>query len=59
MKKISIYVNGKYAFTTERFKTIKECIKDAREKKTIEVASIPNYIIEIKENDVVKGYISK
>lgn len=59
MRKISIYVNGKYAFTTERFNTIKECIKDARERKVIEVASIPNYTIEIKENDVIKGYISK
>lgn len=59
MKTISIYVNGKYAFTTERYKTIKECIKDARERKVIEVASIPNYIIEIKENDIVNGYISK
>lgn len=59
MRKISVYVNGKYAFTTKRFNTIKECIKNARERKIIEVASIPNYIIEIKENDIVKGYISK
>lgn len=59
MKKISIYINGKYAFTTEKFNTIRECIKNAREKKIIEVASIPNYIIEIKENDILKGYINK
>ena len=40
-KKINVYVNGKYAFSTNRFRTCKEAIKEIRATKHIAIASIP------------------
>lgn len=40
-KKINIYVNGRYEFSTNRYKTCKEAVKDLRATKHIRIASLP------------------
>ena len=59
MKKIRIYIDGDYAYTTTRYNTIKAAIAEARGQKEIEVASIPNYTIVIKPDSKIIGYIVK
>jgi hypothetical protein len=59
MKKIDIFVNGKYAYTTEKFSTVKSAINELKEKKSVIVASIPDYMINITENDKIAGRINK
>jgi len=59
MKKIDIFINGKYAYTTERFNTITAAISKLKEKKRVKVASIPDYIINIVQTDKITGRINK
>lgn len=40
-KKINVYVNGKYEFSTNRYKTCEEALKDIRATKHITIASLP------------------
>lgn len=40
-KKINVYVNGKYEFSTNRYKTCKEVLEDIRATKHITIASLP------------------
>ena len=49
MRKIDIFINRKYAYTTEGFNTIKAAVSKLKEKenKRVKVASIPDYIINI------------
>lgn len=58
---IQIYINDKYAYTTQKFYTIKEAIQEARRTKHLEIASIPkNYYITIYDYDKLTGlYIDK
>lgn len=57
MKKIQIYVNGKYAYTTEKFNTIKNAIASLEIKKEVLVKSIPDYVIKLKDGDKITGKI--
>lgn len=54
-KKINVFINGKYEFSTHAYKTCTEAVKDIRTKKRILVASIPNKHIVISDNDTVKA----
>lgn len=40
-KKIDVYVNGVYQFSTKAYKTCQELKKHIREVKHIEIASVP------------------
>ena len=40
-KKIDIFVNGIYQFSTKRYKTQKDIIRHIRAVKHIEIASVP------------------
>lgn len=55
MRKIHIYLNGKYIYTTERFKTLKAAINDLKTRKTVYIHSIPNFTITLKDNDKIKA----
>ena len=55
-KKIDVYVNGKYEFSTNRYKTCKEVIKEIRAKKHLVIASIPeNRYLTVYDYDEVKA----
>ena len=56
---INVYKNGQYIYTTNRFKTCKEAVENCKSRKIIEVASIPNYIVVIEENDKITARFKK
>lgn len=58
-KEINVFKNGKYIYTTDRFKTCKEAVENCKSKKIIEVASIPNYMVVIEENDKITARFKK
>lgn len=51
--KIRVYINGEYEFTTTKYRTCKECIKDLRATKHIMIASIPDRYLTIYDYDKV------
>ena len=54
MKKIRVYINDEYKFTTTRYKTIKELKQYLRAVKHIEIASIPvNEYVTIYDYDKI------
>ena len=53
--KINVYVNGVYAYSTNKHKACKEAIAELKQKKSVEVASIPSYKISVDENDTITG----
>lgn len=58
MKKIQIFINGEYAYTTEKFNTIKNAIASLEIKKEVLVKSIPNdKKIILKDGDKITGKI--
>lgn len=59
MKEINVYQNGKYIYTTTRFKTCKEAVENCKSKKEIKVASVPDYIVTIGENDKITARFKK
>lgn len=59
MKKIRIYINKEYAYTTTKYNTIKEAIAALKAAKTVKVASIPDYTITLNANDKITGQIVK
>ena len=58
-KKIDVYKNGKYIYTTTRFKTCKEAVEDCKSRKEIKVASAPDYVVMINENDKITARFKK
>lgn len=58
-KKINVYKNGEYAYTTTKFKTCKEAVEDCRSRKEIKVSSVPDYIVTINENDKITARFKK
>jgi hypothetical protein len=62
-KKIDVYINGKYEYSTNAYKTCKDAINNTRQKKTIFVAGKQligksNYI-EINNTDKIQANFSK
>jgi len=51
--KISIFVNGNYVYSTNKYQTCKEAIAELKQKKNVEVASIPNYKIFVNDGDII------
>ena len=58
-KKINVYKNGKYIYSTTRFKTCREAVEDCKSNKEIKVISIPDYVVTIGENDKITARFSK
>lgn len=58
-KEIRVYKNGEYIYTTTKFKTCKEAVKDCKSRKEIKVASIPDYITTINESDKITAKFKK
>lgn len=52
-KKIDIYINGVYTFSTNKYKTCREVVDHLRAVKHIMVASIPNKYITIYDYDKI------
>lgn len=50
-KKIDVYVNGVYQFSTKAYKNCKELKARIRADKKIFIASIPNQVIEVCDYD--------
>lgn len=58
-KAIRVYQNKEYIYTTDKFDTCKEAVKDCKTKKKIIVSSIPDYIVTINENDKITARFKK
>ena len=58
-KAIRVYQNGVYIYTTNKFDTCKEAVKDCKSKEKIIVSSIPDYIITINKNDKITARFKK
>lgn len=57
MKKINVYINGVYVFSTNKYKNCKELKKHLFTVRGVplRVASVPRpYDVVIKDNDVIK-----
>lgn len=52
-RKIDVYINGVYEYSTNKFKKCKDAVKEARNIRHIEIASIPNRYITIHNNDKI------
>ena len=50
-KKIDVYVNGKYEFSTNRYRTCKEAKEDIRAIKHLVIASIPTKHLTVYDYD--------
>lgn len=59
-RKIDIYINGIYAFSTNKYKTCKEAIKEIRNKKHLEIASIPqSRYMTVYDYDTIRAKYAK
>ena len=58
-KAIRVYQNGVYIYTTNKFNTCKEAVKDCKNKGKIIVSSIPDYIVTINKNDKITARFKK
>lgn len=54
-RKIDVYINGNYVFSTNKFKTCKDVIKHVRAVKHLEIASIPTKYITVYDYDTIKA----
>ena len=54
-KKINIYKNGDYAYSTNKFSRVKDAVADARKSGKVKVASIPDKEVEFSDKDKVTG----
>ncbi len=54
-KKINIFINGRYTFSTCKYRTCSEAVKDLRATKHVMIASIPNKYITIYDYDTIKA----
>ena len=59
-RKIDIFVNGKYQFSTNRYKTQREAINHIRAVKHIEIASVPaTHYLTVYDYDRITAKYSK
>lgn len=55
MRKINVYVNGKYEFSTNKFRTIRELKRHIRAVKHIEVESVPKRYLTVYDYDTLRA----
>lgn len=58
-KKINVYINGEYAFSTNKYPSCKSVVNEIRARKHLEIASIPNKYMTVYDYDVVKAVYDK
>ena len=58
-RKIDIAINGSYAYSTNAYKTRKEAIASLRAKRSVTVASIPNYTVTVKPDDKITAHFAR
>lgn len=59
-KKIDVYINGVYKFSTNKYKTCKEVVNHVRGVKHIGIASVPNDIyLTVYDYDKIVARYSK
>lgn len=52
-KKIDVYINGIYQFSTKAYRTCKELKQRIRADKRIFIASIPDKVIDVYDYDKI------
>ena len=58
-RKIDVYVNGEYQFSTRKYPSCKDCLKHIRAVKHLEIASIPTRYLTVYDYDKVKVVYAK
>lgn len=58
-RKIDVAINGVYAYSTNAYRTCKEAIAALREKRSVTVASIPNYTVTVKPEDKITAHFAR
>ncbi len=58
-RKINVSINGIYAYSTSAYKTCREAIAALWEKKSVTVASIPDYTVTITSKDKISAHFAK
>lgn len=58
-RKIDVYVNGVYQYSTNKFKTCKDAVREARRTQHLVIAAIPTRYLTIYDYDVVTAKYSK
>lgn len=58
-RKIDVTINGVYAYSTNRYKTCKAAIAALREKRSVKVASIPDYTVTVQPGDKVAAHFAR
>lgn len=59
MKKIDVFVNGKYVYSTQWCRTCKEAVQELRNRRQVKVASVPDYVVDVKPEDKVTAHYSR
>lgn len=54
-RKINIYINGEYVFTTSKYKNCKVAIQEIRNTKHLYIASIPGRYITVYDYDKIRA----
>lgn len=57
LKKIDVFVNGAYVYSSVNYRTCKEAVQDVRQRANIKVASIPDYMIRVNDTDKITAKI--
>lgn len=58
-RKIDVAINGAYAYSTNAYRTCKEAIAALREKRSVTVASIPDYTVTVKPEDKITAHFAR
>jgi hypothetical protein len=56
-KKIDVYINGEYQYSSLDYRTCKEAIADIKSRQSVNVASIPPYTVQLVPGDKVTARI--
>ena len=59
MKKINVFLNGEYLFSTTKYKKCKDVIKEIRNAKHLVISSIPDKYVTIYDYDKVTAKFAK
>ena len=57
-RKIDVYKDGEYIYSTDRYSTLKMAINEAVMRKTVFVASIPVKQIDTSDRSRLKAFFS-
>lgn len=58
-KKIDVYVNGEYQFSTTQYRTLRDVIRHIRAANHIMIASLPPKYLTVYSYDKVKAVYAK